>query len=35
MKKDLLELLSGEVLEEDVELTLAELCRVCQLPAAG
>jgi chaperone modulatory protein CbpM len=33
MKKDLLELLSGEVLEEDVELTLAELCRVCQLPA--
>lgn len=33
MTKDLLELLSGEVLEEDVELTLAELCRVCQLPA--
>ncbi|MGC3874509.1 chaperone modulator CbpM [Halomonas sp. GXIMD04776] len=26
-------LLSGEVLEEDIELTLAELCRACQLPA--
>ncbi|NEX19154.1 MerR family transcriptional regulator [Thiorhodococcus mannitoliphagus] len=26
-------LLSGELLEEDIELTLAELCRVCQLPA--
>ena len=26
-------LLSGDVLEEDVELTLAELCRACRLPA--
>ncbi len=33
MTKDMLELLSGEVLEEDIELTLAELCRACQLPA--
>jgi len=28
-----LSILSGEVLEEEVELTLAELCRTCQLPA--
>jgi chaperone modulatory protein CbpM len=33
MKHDLLSLLSGDVLEEDVELTLAELCRACQVPA--
>jgi len=33
MKKELLSLLSGEVLEEEVELTLAELCRICELPA--
>ena len=33
MTKDLLLLLSGEVLEEDVELTLAELCRTCRVPA--
>ena len=33
MKNDLMSLLSGDVLEEDVELTLAELCRICQLPA--
>lgn len=33
MANELLELLSGEVLEEDVELTLGELCRACQLPA--
>ncbi len=33
MTKDLLLLLSGDVLEEEVELTLAELCRACQLPA--
>lgn len=33
MTKDLLEFLSGEVLEQDVELTLAELCRACELPA--
>ena len=33
MTDELLSLLSGEVLEEDVELTLAELCRTCRLPA--
>ena len=33
MSKDLTELLSGDVLEEEVELSLAELCRACQLPA--
>ena len=33
MKNELLPLLSGDVLEEHVELTLAELCRACRLPA--
>ena len=33
MTKELETLLSGDVLGEDVELTLAELCRTCQLPA--
>ena len=33
MKDDLLLLLSGEVLEEDVELSLTELCHACQVPA--
>ena len=33
MNSDSLSLLVGDVLEEDVELTLAELCRVCRLPA--
>jgi len=33
MTKDLETLLSGDVMGEDVELTLAELCRTCQLPA--
>ena len=32
-KNELLSLLSGEVLEEEVKLTLAELCKVCRLPA--
>ena len=27
-----LSLLAGELLEDDLELTLAELCRVCALP---
>ena len=31
MTKDLLSLLSGEILEEDVELSLAELCRTCRV----
>ena len=33
MKNEVLSLLSGDVLEEDVELTLADLCRACRLPA--
>jgi chaperone modulatory protein CbpM len=33
MAKDLETLLTGDVLGEDVELTLVELCRTCQLPA--
>jgi len=33
MSKDLETWLSGDVMGEDVELTLAELCRTCQLPA--
>lgn len=33
MTKELETLLSGDVLGEDVELTLVELCRTCQLPA--
>lgn len=32
-KKDLANLLAGEILEEDIELSFAELCRVCRLPA--
>lgn len=30
---DMMSLLAGEVLEEDIELSLGELCRACQLPA--
>lgn len=33
MTDDMLKLLSGDVLEEDVEMTLAELCQVCKLTA--
>ncbi len=33
MTKQNLPALSSEVLEEDIELTLAQLCRTCQLPA--
>jgi chaperone modulatory protein CbpM len=32
MRNELLSLLSGEVLEEDISLTLGELSRACQLP---
>jgi chaperone modulatory protein CbpM len=32
-KGDLLQLLSGEIFEEEIELSLADLCRACQLPA--
>ncbi len=33
VKKQSRSLLRGELLDESIELTLAELCRVCQLPA--
>ncbi len=33
MSEQMLSLLSGEVLEEDVELTLADLCRSCCVSA--
>jgi len=33
MRNELLPLLSGEVLDEDLELTLSDLCRLCRLPA--
>ncbi len=33
MKNELLPLMSGDILEEDLELTLADLCRVCHMPA--
>jgi chaperone modulatory protein CbpM len=33
MAKDPRSLLTGNVLDEDVELSLAELCRICQVPA--
>lgn len=33
MNDERLPLLSGDVLEEDVELTLIDLCRACRLPA--
>ena len=33
MTNEILALLSGEVLEEEVELTLAELCQACRVPA--
>jgi chaperone modulatory protein CbpM len=32
-RDDLMTLLSGEIFEEDIELSLADLCRACQLPA--
>ena len=33
MQNELLTIFSGEVLEDEVELTFAELCRACQLSA--
>ena len=33
MNSELLEMFSGGILEEEVELTLSELCRACQLSA--
>ena len=32
-KGDLMNLLSGEIFEEDVQLSLADLCHACRLPA--
>ncbi len=32
-KGDLMHLLSGDIVEEEIELSLAELCRACRLPA--
>lgn len=32
-KDELMKLLSGEILEKDIELSLAELSKACQLPA--
>ena len=34
MAKKILQLLSGEIMEEDVEMTLAELCRACEMTEA-
>ena len=33
VRGDLLKLLSGEIVEEDIELSLADLCRTCRLSA--
>ncbi|GAB4353616.1 MAG: hypothetical protein Kow006_18860 [Gammaproteobacteria bacterium] len=33
MSQELLSLLRGEVLDDDVQLTLADLCRACGVPA--
>lgn len=33
MAKDNAEPLTGEILEEEIELTLTQLCRSCQMPA--
>ncbi len=33
MNNPILSLLSGDILEEDVELTLADLCKASQMPA--
>ena len=33
MKDERLPLISGDLIDEEVELTLADLCRACHLPA--
>jgi chaperone modulatory protein CbpM len=33
MTKQMMSLLSGDVLEDNMEITLAELCRICRVPA--
>jgi len=32
-ERDLLKALAAEIVEEDMELSLADLCRACQMPA--
>lgn len=32
-KKDVANFLSGEIFEDDIELSFADLCRACRLPA--
>ena len=32
-KKELADFLSGDIFEEDIELSFADLCRLCRLPA--
>lgn len=34
MTKEMLQLFSGEIMEEDVEMTLAELCSTCEITEA-
>lgn len=33
MTKQMMSLLSGDILENNMEMTLAELCRICRVPA--
>ncbi len=33
MGNEMMKLLTGELFEDDTELTLGELCRICRLPA--
>lgn len=33
MQNDIISVLTGELIDDDVELSLAELCRACQIPA--
>ncbi len=33
MTTDMMKLITGELLEDETELSLAELCRICRMPA--
>lgn len=33
MTKDMMTLMTGELFEDETELSLAELCRICRMPA--
>ncbi len=33
MTKDMMELMTGELFEDETALSLAELCRICRMPA--